>query len=167
MHYTLNSKERNAAFFRFFASFLVTIVFIVGAIYFNFRLPIKQSEHLKETIYKQQKQDIYQEKFAFQVNEVKKYIDSLDKEGSDAHLTGSQLSSRLEKLQGQLSTDNKFANMNQVIVETFYELIQAKQNVKELTKSADLSNSLQFKLDKCEGLLDGYRQQALHPNIQQ
>ena len=46
----LNAKERNRAFLKFLLFFVFTLVLVVTAIYFDFKLPLKENSYLQKQI---------------------------------------------------------------------------------------------------------------------
>ncbi|HLA57996.1 MAG TPA: type VI secretion system TssO, partial [Puia sp.] len=74
----LNAKERNQAFLKFLLFFLLTLVLVVTAIYFDFKLPLKENNYLQKEIDQQRQIEHNQENFVNTMNEAVRLLDSLD-----------------------------------------------------------------------------------------
>jgi len=57
----LNHKERNRAFLKFLFFFIISVWLIVGAIYFDMRIPYKENDVLREQVTRYRNQTIAQE----------------------------------------------------------------------------------------------------------
>lgn len=80
-----NKKERRLSFLLFIALFLITIIIIVIAIFFNYHLPWKENAELKKENESMVNEFRYQGKFENQMETLKKYIDSIDMPNQDVY----------------------------------------------------------------------------------
>ena len=60
MQKPLNTSERSSAFWKFFLFFILSVIMVTSAVYFNFRLPHKENELLKEKAEKMRIQSMAQ-----------------------------------------------------------------------------------------------------------
>src|SRR5258708_12009399 len=123
MQQVLNSKERNEAFLKFLVFFVVTLILVILAIYFNFRLPVRENRMLQDEIETQRQQDMNQMKFVAKMQEAVVLLDSLGKGGPNADQINLQLNGKLAEMPGQQQKDNNlFGNREKAIVEKFSDL---------------------------------------------
>ena len=69
MAQVLNSRERTEAFLKFLIFFIVTVILIVAAIFFNFRMPVSENTMLLKERDIHSAQETNQRKFAEIVQE--------------------------------------------------------------------------------------------------
>ena len=74
----LNKKERFNAFMLFLLMFFVTMIVLITAIFFNYKLPIKENEVLKHENDKMNMQFSFNKEFSNKIEEINKLVDSLD-----------------------------------------------------------------------------------------
>src|SRR5450432_2567324 len=161
----LNAKERNRAFLKFLLFFLLTLVLVVTAIYFDFKLPLKENSYLQKEIDQQRQIEHNQENFVNMMNDAVKLLDSLDKPGTDMTQINAQLEQKLLELDGLKQKDFRaYGKMDKAIVEKFLDLGRAKPKLRKLEEDenkivqlrADL-NEASTKLEEAQTALDAYR----------
>ena len=165
MQQVLNSQERNQAFVKFLLFFLITVVLILFAVFFNFKLPLRVNKMLQSEVDVQRIQDANQQKFVNRMQEAIVLLDSLDKKGINAEQINLQLNSKMAELAVLQQKDNTlYGKMNKVIVYRLTELQQNKKTIQDLSGNTARVVSLQAELDKCkeqltikEGQLDALR----------
>lgn len=156
MQQVLNSQERNQAFFKFLLFFLVTIILIIGAVYFNYRMPTRENEMLQSEVDVQRTQDVNQQKFVSRMQEATALLDSLEKKGTNFEQIDLQLNSKMQELSVLQQKDNTiYGKMNKVIIDRLAELQQSKRERRE----AALRLS---RLADTEAELEKYKQENLH-----
>jgi hypothetical protein len=164
----LNAKERNQAFLKFFLFFVVTLFLVIIAIYFDFRLPVRENKMLQEEIDQQRQADFNQGKFVTTMQEAAVLIDSLDKAGPNIAQINLQLNQKLIDLNALQQKDNSlYGKMDRTIVDKFVNLMDAKTKLQSLAESqnkisrmeADL-NETKTLLQTCQQDLDAYRRGA-------
>lgn len=129
MQTILNSKDRNQAFIKFLALFLVTVFLVVLAVYFDYRLPTRENKVLQEEVNLQRQQDIDEQKFTAKMQEVLVLIDSVDKPGVNVTQLESTFMGRLNDLQIlQLRDNSVYGLMNKTIVNKLSELYNEKKS---------------------------------------
>jgi cell division protein FtsL len=138
MQTILNSKDRNQAFLKFLILFLVTVVLVVFAVYFDYRLPIRENKVFQEEISLQRQQDIDQQKFAAKMQEVIVLIDSMDKPGTNATNLASQFTGKLNDLNIlQLKDNTAYGVIDKNITVKLSELYEEKKTIANLTEKAN------------------------------
>ena len=87
----LNKKERYSAFVMFLLMFGITTGILIFALYFNFKLPLKENEVLRNENELMNKQFDYQKNFSKEFGNVVKMLDSLKKNFSDNQIVCSSI----------------------------------------------------------------------------
>lgn len=165
MQQVLNSKERNEAFLKFLLFFVVTLLLVILAIYFNFRLPVRENKMLQDEIETQRQQDMNQTKFVAKMQEAVILLDSLGKGGPGTEQINLQLNGKLAELSGlQLKDNNIYGKMDKAIVEKFSELQSLKRRLQTLQEKEDQISRMEAELNttknqliQAQSDLDAYR----------
>lgn len=138
----LNKKERLSAFLLFLLMFIITTGVLVAAIFFNFRLPLKENEVLKAENEKILTEFNFQQTFADKVEYISTLVDSLDKAPESFQFTEQTINVELvnlnEKIQAKVSKDNNKLYDNTII--TIKELVNTK---KQLLTVADSKKDIE------------------------
>ncbi|MDV6167392.1 type VI secretion system TssO [Flavobacterium sp. DG1-102-2] len=138
----LNKKERLSAFLLFLLMFAITTSVLVAAIFFNFRLPLKENEVLKAENEKILSEFNFQKTFADKVEYIATLVDSLDKAPESFQFTEQTINVELvnlnEKIQAKGSKENNKLYDNTII--TIKELVNTK---KQLLTVADSKKDLE------------------------
>ncbi|KIX21639.1 hypothetical protein SY27_08050 [Flavobacterium sp. 316] len=74
----LNKKERFNAFMLFLLMFFITTGVLIAAIFFNFKLPLKENDVLKNENDKMNTQFTFNRMFSERIEDIGKLVDSLD-----------------------------------------------------------------------------------------
>jgi ABC-type sugar transport system permease subunit len=123
----LNKKERNSAFIMFLVMFVVTTGVLIFALFFDFRLPLKENEVLKIENEKIIKESNFQKKFSDKYQHICKLVDSLDRAPEQFPYLEQTISSELVDLQRKadsLQVDSKL--YSNIIIYT-NKLVQSKK----------------------------------------
>lgn len=154
MQQILNSQDRTRAFLKFLLFFLITIALVVTAIYFNFRVPVKENKWLQGQLEEKRIEDATQEKFVSKMEEAVVLLDSLDKNGANGDLVKSRLSSIIGEMQ-TLEPNNKtiYGKMDKAIVEKFTTLNTAKTKLMSLDGSDQKITELTKLLTDCRATI--------------
>ncbi|WP_306353350.1 type VI secretion system TssO [Flavobacterium sp. '19STA2R22 D10 B1'] len=75
----LNRKERTSAFLLFLLMFIITTGILIYALFFNYKLPWKENEVLKNENDKILTEFNFQRQFSDKIDDISKLVDSLDK----------------------------------------------------------------------------------------
>jgi Type VI secretion system, TssO len=166
MQKPINSSERSSAFWKFFVFFVMAVVMIIVAVYFNFRLPHKENEILKAKAESMRLQNMEQEKITNSFLDTKKFIDSIDKPGVNIKYISDMVAQKLGDLNKlQVSDSSIQGKMNRVVTNVFFEynalkskttnVVESQTQVAELlSKNASLLKDLEQAkrdLDFCRG----------------
>jgi len=154
MQQVLNSHQRTQAFLKFLLFFVLTTVLIISAIYFNFRVPVKENNYLQGKLDKQLKADAEQVKFVAKMEEAVVLLDSLDRTDQVDIISGklSRLIGEMDDL--KLNSGNVLYNkMNNAIVSKFMDLRKNIIGVQKSKRDAELIASLRAKYKECNNKL--------------
>ncbi|HLZ86540.1 MAG TPA: type VI secretion system TssO [Puia sp.] len=144
MQTILNSKDRNQAFLKFLVLFLVTVTLCVLAVYFDYRLPVRENRVLQEEVALQRQQDVDQQKFAGKMQEALVLMDSVDKAGVNTEQIEIQFNGKLNDLSVlQLKDNTAYGLVDKAIIYRLSELWQAKKNQASLTEKAQHAEEAQ------------------------
>lgn len=147
-----NSKERQVAFFKFLAFFLATVLTVVIAVYFNYKVPNEENDLLRGKIEEDKHIKEFQNDFFKEMKIIKNKIDSLDIPGEDTKFDYELIASKLVKLQGKIEKkDTTFRyEMYTDIVSTFDELQKSKEKLRDVNKEIKVKEEYKRALEKCE-----------------
>ncbi len=139
----LNKRERARAFSFFILFFLITVIVLVTAVFFNAYFPFKENSLLKTENAKMKKEMETQDKFSFQLEKVKSAVDSIGVPGQNDFFNEKLGLSILADMYKQLPKDtlkNKVMYNNTIM--TFKDLIDAKKEIKHLSGNQATMDSL-------------------------
>lgn len=138
----LNKKERYSAFVMFLLMFGITTGILIFALYFNFKLPLKENEVLRNENELMNKQFDYQKNFSKEFGNVVKMLDSLKKNPDRATFIQQDISQKLGVLSKDIPQDTLSAGFYQRVIIGIQDLVNSKkdiQNVEEFkTKIEEL-----------------------------
>lgn len=159
----LNKKERFNAFMLFLVMFFITTGVLITAIFFNFKLPLKENEVLKRENDKMNAQFTFNKEFSEKIEEIGKLIDSLDKAPESFQFISQSINYELVELKEKIPNDsivNPALYQNFIITTSEYvntkkklflindskkEVDDLKDDLKELqAENKDLANKLQM-----------------------
>lgn len=123
---TVNNRERDIAFWKFLGFFLLTTLMVVGAVYFNTRIPVKDNTMMREQISSFRTQSMAQEKFVKSMDDAKVLIDSLDKPGANTLYLNQLIAARIRELaQLQYKDSSMFSRLNKNVLDVFLRYQEA------------------------------------------
>lgn len=102
----LNKKERTSAFLLFLLMFIVTTGVLFFAIFFNYKLPIKENEVLKNENDKILAEFNFQKNFSDKIERIGVLIDSLDKAPESFQFLEQKINFELVDLQEEIPADS-------------------------------------------------------------
>jgi hypothetical protein len=141
----LNKKERISAFLLFLLMFLLATGVLFAAVFYNFRLPLKENEVLKSENDRILSEFNYQKKFSDKLEHVAVLIDSLDKSPESFQFLEQMINVELVKLQEDIpvNSDQKMKLYDNVII-SIKELVNTKKlllQVNDSKKEIDALNA--------------------------
>jgi len=154
MQKILNNEERNQAFLKFLLFFLITIVLVVSAIFFNYRLPSKENKLLSDEVDIQRQQETNQIKFVGRLDDVNQLLDSLRKYPANFDVLSAQIAGHLAELTDlQLKDNTPYGKLDKAIVGNVSELLDVRKELYPLLQANAKVSELQKELDQCKASL--------------
>lgn len=152
-----NVKERRNSFLKFLLLFVVTVGTIITAVYFNFKVPVKENSLLKEQAKYIKNEIAFQNKFSNEMLEVNKLFDSLDVPSSNKKFVNSLISNKLVELQAKIPSKDstKRYDMYINVVRLNLDLLNSKERLYELRDAESTIEEYDTALEKCK---DDYKQ---------
>lgn len=145
----LNKKERTSAFLLFLLMFIITTGVLFFAIFFNYRLPLKENEVLKSENDKILAEFNFQKKFSEKIEHIGVLIDSLDKSPESFQFIEQNISFELVDLKEKIPADSdQSLKLYDNVLITITDLVNTKKlllQVNDSKKEIDMLNQ-QLKL---------------------
>ena len=132
----LNKKERFSAFALFMLMFSISTGVLIFALYFNFKLPLKENEVLKLENDKMISQANYQKKFSNEFGEIRKLIDSLQKTPEKFVYIENTITKKLGDLDKEMPDDTLSTKLYGRIIVNMQDLMIAKKALLENNDSS-------------------------------
>ncbi|WP_339887643.1 type VI secretion system TssO [uncultured Flavobacterium sp.] len=161
----LNKKERFNAFMLFLLMFLITMIVLITAIFFNYKLPIKENEVLKHENDKMNMQFSFNKEFSNKIEEINKLVDSLDAAPDSFQYIEQSINFELVQLKEIIPNDSIVdPKLYQNVILTYKTYVNTKKKLlqindskkeidkmdKELKELADENKDLSRQLQMCE-----------------
>lgn len=126
MAHLVNARERNTAFWKFLAFFMLSTLLVVSAVYFDTRIPAKDNAIMKEQIGAYKTQALAQERFVRNMDEAKALIDSLTRPGSNSVYLNQQIAAKIRELaQLQYKDSSMYSRLNKNVLDVFLRYQEA------------------------------------------
>lgn len=158
MAHVVNSKERNVAFRKFLGFFLLAVLMVVGAVYFNTRIPAKDNAMMREQLSSFRTQAMAQEKFVKSMDEAKVLIDSLNRPGANTIYLNQLIAARIRELaQLQYKDSSMFSRLNKNVLDVF---LRYQESANKVVNMGDLPRQLEdykTRYDQAQRDLDNAR----------
>lgn len=135
----LNKKERYSAFLLFMLMFIVTTGVLIFALFFDFKLPMKENEVLRSQNEAMIKQFNYQRKFSDEFKNIGKLLDSMQKTPERATYIEQTIGQKLGNLTNQIPDDTLSSKLYQRIILNVQDLVNSRKN---LIQNADAKNTI-------------------------
>lgn len=139
MMQVLNSKERNAAFLKFLLFFVITAILLITAVFFNFRLPLKENRKMQERLTIQGEREMKQQLFVQHMSQAMLLLDSLEKNPQNKDRIEIELNGKVSNLSDLKAKDGIFANLNEGVIKN---ILEVKQQKLQMIKMVDKVNSV-------------------------
>ncbi len=146
-----NSKERRISFLKFLALFVATVFSIQAAVYFNFTVPKKENEQLRQNQSVTEIEKEFQESFFNEMKGLKGLIDSMDIEGQNISYQKSLISGKIVDLQKKIPPKDStyLYDMHMDVIQLYVELQTAKDKLLELKNAETTIEEYKVAMDGC------------------
>jgi hypothetical protein len=136
MQQVINSKERTQAYLRFLLFFVITIIVVVLAIFFDFYTPTRENKLLKDEVYIQRRQEANQQKFVEKAHRASVLLDSLYTSKNNTEQLRHQLTSTLDDLRKlQENAGGLYNDLDKAVIENLLSLMNRKNTITGLESS--------------------------------
>jgi hypothetical protein len=157
----LNKKERYSAFVMFLLMFTITTGVLIFALFFNYRLPVKENEVLKAENEKIIKQFNFQKTFSDKIERVSKLVDSLDKSPDRFPYLEQTINMELVALNTQISNDSlEGKKLYGNVILKITQLVNAKKSMVQLNDSKKTIDKLNSQIEKLQSENDNFFKQV-------
>jgi cell shape-determining protein MreC len=135
----LNKKERTSAFLLFLGMFAICMAVLIAALFFNYKLPMKENEVLRNENELMAKQLGYQQKFSDEFKNITKLLDSMQKTPERAPYIEQNISQKLGDLTKEIPDDTLSTKLFERIIVNVQDLVNSK---KEIVQYQDCKNTI-------------------------
>ncbi|SFW72726.1 hypothetical protein SAMN02927921_03713 [Sinomicrobium oceani] len=158
----LNKKERVSAFLLFLLMLVITVSVLVFAVFFNYKLPWRENEALKQENDKIMNEFRYQDKFSARIDELTTSIDSLDRSGDGFQFLEQTIGLELAKLKESVPSDKEAYKQtllyNNVIL-NLKDLVTTKRRMQLLRKSEVQIDDLKKQVSDYEEIINDLKKE--------
>lgn len=152
----LNKQERRKAFWKFLAFFLITILFVTGAVYINFQIPVEENEVLRSK-YEQLNNEIeFQTDFAENIRDVKITLDSINQSGQNVMYLEQVVSTKLAGVKESVPENDSLRQhkLYDYMIQTMLALQESKRKLRDLRESQNLIGDYQQNIERYKETLE-------------
>lgn len=151
MQQVINGKDRTQAYLKFLLFFVITVVVVVLAVYFDFYTPGRENKLLKDEVYVQRRQEANQQKFIDKMLRAVSLLDSMDKSAKDALQLQPQVQNLINDMTGlQENSGTMFGQLNNTIISELNNRLGQKRSI---TAMEEQMNRYKADLESCKGQL--------------
>ncbi|AXT60417.1 hypothetical protein D1816_08655 [Aquimarina sp. AD10] len=147
-----NTKERRSSFIKFILLFVLVTATIMVTVFFNYRVPQKEIELLRERVKIAEQEVKFQEGFASEIKVIKNMLDSLDIPGQNVSFLGSQLNGKLSRMQESIPRkDSTYRyDMYTNVVKAFLKIKETKEELYSRKNDKKNIEECKIQLEKTE-----------------
>lgn len=154
-----NSSERKSAFGKFLFFFLLSTLFIVGAVYFNVNISNKENSVLNKEVYRYKTYEAAQRKFVQISNDTKHLIDSLTAQGANTVYLNQQIAVQLRQLTDLEYKDSSIFNqLNTAMINSLWAYSDATNKYVSYGDAPQQLENYKQKYDQAQRDLESARQ---------
>lgn len=156
---SLNKKERRRAFWTFLAFFLVTLLFVTGAVYMNVQIPVEENKVLRAQ-YAQLDQELeFQTDFAESIREVKVTLDSINQSGQNVMYLEQVISTKLAGVKESIPQNDSLRQhkLYDYVIQTMLALQESKRRLRDLREAQQLIGDYQQNVERYKETLEQTR----------
>ena len=151
---SLNKRERIYSFCWFLLLFLITNILLLVAVFFNYQVPEKENEMLKEEIEKYRKEGLFQQSFHERINEITNYLNVVNAPEQNAVYIDQIIAASLADTRSKVPKSSTNFPFYDNIIQALLSLQQSKQQLRALQHSQEEILSLKDKVSQLTESLD-------------
>ncbi|SHF23783.1 hypothetical protein SAMN05443144_106191 [Fodinibius roseus] len=155
----LNKKERRRAFWTFLAFFLVTLLFVTGAVYINVQIPVEENKVLRTQYAKLDRELEFQADFAESIREVKVTLDSINQSGQNVMYLEQVISTKLAGVKESIPQNDSLRQykLYDYVIQTMLALQESKRKLRDLREAQQLIGDYQQNVERYKEALEQTR----------
>jgi predicted GNAT family acetyltransferase len=152
----LNKKERKKAYWKFLAFFMVTILFVTGAVFVNFQIPVQENDVLRAQNERLNRELEFQTDFAAGIKEVKAKLDSINQSGQNVMYLEQVVSTKLAGVQESIPRADSLQQrkLYDYVIQTMLALQETKRKLRDLKESQKLIGEYQQNVERYKDALE-------------
>lgn len=157
----LNKKERKKAFWKFLAFFVITIIFLMGAVYINVGLlPGEQNEVLRAKYERLDQEVKFQTDFSEGIKEVKATLDSINQSNQNVMYLEQVINTKLAGIQESVSQTDSLQQdkLYNYIIQALLDLQESKRKLRDLQDTQKLIEKYQENIERYKEELEQTQQ---------
>ncbi|RAV29770.1 type VI secretion system TssO [Sinomicrobium soli] len=158
----LNKRERISAFLLFLLMLVITVGVLIFAVFFNYQLPWKENEALKQENDRIMNEYYYQDTFSAKLDELTASIDSLDRAEDGFQFLEQTINLELAKLKEGVPVDKeayKQTLMYDNVILNLKGFVNAKRKLQLLRTSEEEINDLKAQISDYEDIINDLKKQ--------
>jgi len=157
-----NIAERKKAFTNFILLFCLTIILVVGAVYFGMQMPFKQNEQLQQRIAFYEKENFFAQNFYGKLNETKSLLDSVNRAEVRADFMDGKVSENLKRMNSMIDKDSlSVKGLYEMVVQSLSDLQLAKKGLRNASGKDDNLGAMTATIADLRGQLQQAQTEAL------
>ena len=158
MQQVLNNHERTQTFIKFLLFFLITVLVIVFAVFFDFRMPTVENKRLKSEVYDQRQMAANQDRFANKLQVVTALLDSIERNPETSDQIRLAFTNQLTELNnlntGAESVMTANGKVNNTLINGLAKMNDLIKKNEDLTKKLNRIGELETQLKDCRAKLN-------------
>ena len=153
MQQVLNNHERTQTFIKFLLFFFITVLVVVFAVFFDFRMPSVENKRLKSEVYDQRQMAANQDRFSNKLAVVTALLDSIERNPETSDQIRLVFTPRLNEL-NELNTVTESGmtttgKLNSSLINGLAKMNDLIKKNEELTKKLKRIEELETQLREC------------------
>lgn len=159
-----NQEERKRAFFNFLLFFIVTVGVILTAVFFSFKVPLRENAQLRAEAVRMDNERMVLSRFEKKMQETVTMLDSINESGNQVPIIDNQISRNIEDLANMISDSVSAKNFYVSLVANLTSVQKLKKQLRDASGKEDERAQLMEQITALKADVDRYRNQAIQLN---
>ena len=165
-----NIKERRSRFLKFLLLFLLTTALLLGAFYFDYKVPVKENEEMRKTIHRMERDQSFQKDFSKSMIQFDSYMEALKSDtisGLNELTVERKITDLLDKMVGDIPEQDSIFNagMYNKIIKVFFDSNDLRKELKQMKEDFGEGNQLRDELLQNRKLIDDLKKELQHERL--
>ncbi len=161
-----NIKERRSTFLKFLLLFVLTMSLLIGAFYFDYKVPVKENIELRKSLRRMKQDQEFQQDFSQDMVALDRQIESLNTDtitGIRKMQVEQDIEQLLHKMLDEIPEQDSIfnASMYNNIVKVFFDNNDARKQLQQLKSDFGEGNELMDELTRNRELINDLKSQLL------